>query len=99
MSGLHGFTSWIDFVKATVSLGGMLTAGLWVILTFTLDGRYASADLGKTVAAAGVVVSEVQGQVAAVQGSVDDLKEVILAEQIFDTKTRVCVVTGRLAGI
>lgn len=36
----HGFQDWANFLKATISLGTMLTLGLWAILTYAFDDRY-----------------------------------------------------------
>ncbi len=37
---IHGFTDWMAFAKATLSLGGTLTIGLWAMLTWAMDDRY-----------------------------------------------------------
>lgn len=94
MSSLHGFQSWLDFGKATLSLGTMLTLGIYAILTFALDGRYAPAALAATVAANGDTAEQVQAQVTQVQGSLVDLKEVILLDQIFAMKAKMCQTSG-----
>lgn len=52
-----GFHAWIDFLKATVWLGGTISLGLWAMLTWAMDDRYvkhedlqaAVADIKSTV--------------------------------------------------
>jgi len=36
----HGFSDWVSFLRATISLGGVITAGLWAMLTWAMDDRY-----------------------------------------------------------
>jgi hypothetical protein len=93
-SGIHGFASWIDFIKATLSLGIMLTAGVYAILVFALDSVYAPLSVVEQVESNGRIAKSVQSQVEHVQGSVNDLRETILAEQIFETKIRSCGSAG-----
>ena len=87
-SGIHGFSSWVDFIKATLSLGTMLTAGLLAILTFALDGRYAPAEVQATVR----MNQETANQV---QRDVSDLKTLYLQEQIFSVREAQCAATDR----
>lgn len=86
-TGIHGFSTWLDFIKATISLGAMLTIGLYTILTFALDGRYAAASISDQVERNGKVATQVQQQVA-------NLKTIILQEQIFEMRVRGCSAQG-----
>jgi len=83
--GWHGFASWVDFIKATVSLGTMLTLGLWAILTYAMDGRYAPIELAAQVSTNNLLAKNVQA-------SVEGLQKTILQEQIFDLRVRSCQV-------
>ena len=87
-SGIHGFSSWVDFVKATVSLGSMIIVGVFIALTYALDGRYASADISLEVASNGVTARAVQGQLS-------DLKVLWLQEQIFEVREKQCMTDDR----
>lgn len=62
---IHGFTDWAAFVKATLSLGTMLTLGLWAIITWAMDDRYVKHEDLKAA------VQEITG---AVKESVTELK-------------------------
>lgn len=92
-SGWHGFRNLVDFVKATASLGGMLTLGLWAILTLALDGRYAPSAIAAQVADAQQVAAEVKEQVETVQNSVVTLQTSLIEQQIFDVRIRGCEAT------
>ena len=61
----HGFGDWIGFIRATVSLGGVIALGLWAMLTWAMDDRYVRhEDLQ-------AAVQDIKG---AVKDSVVDLK-------------------------
>lgn len=87
-SGIHGFSSWVDFIKATLSLGTMLTVGIFIILTYALDGRYAPATVQETVKSNQAVAAQVQKDVS-------DLKTLYLQEQIFSVREAQCQATDR----
>lgn len=89
-SGLHGFRTWIDFAKATLSLGGMLTLGLWGILTWGMDRRYAPMVLADQVAANGLSAQAVQVQVKDLQESVVTVQTSLIEGQIFELQVRAC---------
>lgn len=84
---LHGFASWVDFIKATLSLGTTIGAILWAGMLFQLDQRYASAstvselrrDLNDSMNAAADVVSDVR-----------DLRRAFLESELFELRIRQC---------
>ena len=86
-SSWHGFSSFIQFLKASASLGLMLTTGLWFILTVSLDGRYATKEIEAIVHSNGAIASQVQTEIS-------DLKLLWLQEQIFSLKIEQCAATN-----
>ena len=82
-SGLHGFRTWFDFVKATISLGITISALLWAVLTYALDGRYAPAEISVAVAQNAKTASDVKR-------TVDEIQASLLQSQIFETKIKAC---------
>ena len=48
-SSLHGFASWVDFLKATLSLGTTIGALLYAGMIYGLDSRYAGKDTEQRV--------------------------------------------------
>ena len=87
-SGWHGFQRLVDFGKATLSLGTTVVAGVWLVLTVALDGRYAGKEVEASVAENGQIARAVQGQIA-------DLKTTFLQEQIFEVRQEQCRAEGR----
>lgn len=83
----HGFHTWVDFIRATVSLGVTLSVGIWVILTFALDTRYAPIDLVEKVEGNGQVAKEVKEQL-------NGVKAILMRDRLFDLQIRRCSATS-----
>lgn len=79
-SGIHGFRSWVDFFKATIALGSMLTAGIYLILTTALDDRYGKVE---DVRQNGETAKTVQVQLGV-------LSDVVIGEAVFAKKLQYC---------
>ncbi len=78
-----GFSSFINFAKATASLGIMLIGGVWAVLAYALDDRYAPAELVGQV-------SGLYAKVDTVQASVTEIRTNQLSDRLFDLKVKSC---------
>lgn len=84
---LHGFASWVDFVKATLSLGTTIGVILWTGLQYAmagLDNRYAPISLVDQIESNHAIAEAVRSEVREVRAK-------ITAAEIFDLATRRCV--------
>lgn len=88
--GWHGFHSFVAFMRATLALGGTLTFGLWVILTWALDGRYASASIASEVQTNGSIAREVKEEVRALQGQIISLNAQLLRDRLLSLRVSQC---------
>lgn len=79
----HGFHRWVDFVRATISLGGVLVIGLWAVLTWALDGRYLPAEERAQIQ------SNTQA-VKALQENLTTLSDVLVGEAVFSKRMAYC---------
>jgi len=70
-TNLSGFTDWLSFAKATLSLGATLTLGLWAILTWAMDDRY-------------VLREDMQRFTEDIKQSIEDSARQIRCENLFD---------------
>jgi len=92
VSMVHGFKRHVDFLKATLSLGVMITLGLWAILTYALDGRYWTVeDASAHLEAFG----ELRGQVGELTGTVAQIRKQQLVEAIMAAQVLACKTTGQ----
>lgn len=86
----HGFHRWVDFLRATASLGGFIILGLWALLTWALDDRYAPASVASQVVANAAAAEEVKGAVTSLDGKVGELTAFLLRDRIFEARVKLC---------
>lgn len=86
----HGFYRFVDAAKATLWLGSTLTVGLWAVLTYALDGRYAPASVQDDVAGNGQVAHQVRDELRTLQSDVRRIELWQLSEKLFLLRERVC---------
>ena len=75
-SSLHGFATWVDFLKATLSLGLTIGGLLYAGLIFGLDSRYANKSA--------------EAQIASVDAKLLALQISLIEGQIFASKINEC---------
>lgn len=93
-TGWHGFSSFIAFAKATFWLGGVIATILWAMLTWALDGRYASSAIKESVEQNAEVAKAVTKQLGEVQDQLTELRAQGIQDQIFETRIRQCNATS-----
>lgn len=79
----HGFHRWVDFVRATISLGGVLVLGLWAVLTWALDERYLPAEEREQIRQNALSVK-------ALQENLTTLSDVLVGEAVFGKRMAMC---------
>lgn len=89
-TGLHGFHRWVDFCKATLSLGLTISALLYAVLTYGLDGRYAPKTLQAQVAENGAVAKKVGLEVGEVRDVLEDVRASLIHDRAFNLKVKSC---------
>ena len=83
-AAISGFSSWANFLKATVALGITLGTTVWATITWGLDTRYALAE----------DLKQVQQDVSTLTGSVQTIAKRQLQDAILNTKARACRANG-----
>lgn len=90
LNTVHGFSSWVNFVRASVSLGVVISAGLWWILTTQLDDRYAPFGVATQVNENGHVAQQALAEVKKARTEVAEVRVSILESEMFDLKVKSC---------
>lgn len=91
---LHGFHSFVDFLKALGWLGALVGGVLWTFLTMALDDKYSRVeDVGLVIAQIEQTkeqVREAQRTANAVDSKLEVLSDVVIGEAVFSKKIDYC---------
>lgn len=85
----HGFSRWVDFFRATISLGVVLVLGLWAMLTWALDDRYLPAEEREQIRQNSLAVK-------ALQENLTTLSDVLVGEAVFSKRMAMCTAADPL---
>lgn len=61
-TSITGFSTWVNFLRATLALGGTVAAITWATVTYGLDDRYAGKSTEQDVANLQTVLFDVRKQ-------------------------------------
>lgn len=92
MAGLNivGFTSYMNFIKATASLSVGVGAILFALHNYAFDGRYAPASLADAVQVNAALANEVKEDVRVLTVTVGSVQKKLLEDQLLTLKIRAC---------
>lgn len=90
MSEWHGFSDWVAFVKATLSLGIMLIAGISAVLVWALEDEFAPASIVWDVQANKELAQQAVKEIGELQTSVTNIQLSISSDRLFNLKKASC---------
>lgn len=96
-TGWHGFSDWVAFIRASLSLAMMLGLFLWGVMVWALEDEFAPRSIVQDVQANKLLAQQAVDEIGTLQTAVTNIQLSIAADRLFDVKIASCAATGTSA--